>query len=168
MTGLPQLGGTTRALLAANLLLALAVTGEFLYSNPGSREAAPAESATTDAVMPDFGEATLAPPPMSQLVDMLERPLFYVARRIPEQQVEKAPPPPPTPLRLELEGIALASGAAIAVLRDTANNQLLQLAEGMIHNGWELDEIRSDGASFSRGQQVETLVLNPVPQARRR
>ena len=80
----------------------------------------------------------------------------------------KAAPPPPTPLRLTLEGVAMSAGSRIAVLRSQGNNQLLTLGEGMTHEGWTLESIEADRASFRRGGQVTELPLSPDPAQRGR
>lgn len=73
----------------------------------------------------------------------------------------------PTPLLLKLEGVALIGESRVAVLRDLSNNQLLQLAEGMMHDGWTLDSVTAASASFSRGRQTSVLVLDPDSGSRR-
>ena len=139
----------TRLLLAANVALALVVAGQLLLpARPGTANAAAASD--SGATLPEFGDTTIAAPPIGQLVDMMERPLFYMERRMPEPEVEQAPATPPTPLRLKLEGIAIAGGARVAVLRNLDGNGLVQLAEGAAHEGWTLDEISSNSAMFSR------------------
>ena len=118
----------TRWLIAANAVLALTVSAELLFpAQPGTANAAAATEAASS--LPEFGDATVAAPPIGQLVDMLERPLFFVDRRMPQPEVETAAAPPPTPLRLKLEGIAIAGGARVAVLRNLNGNGLLQLVE---------------------------------------
>jgi hypothetical protein len=158
----------TRLLLAANLVLALIVAAQLLLpARPGTANAAAASDAA--ATLPEFGDSTIAAPPLSQLVDMMERPLFYIDRRMPEPEVEQAPPPPPTPLRLKLEGIAIAGGSRVAVLRNMNGNGLVQLAEGETHEGWTLDRISSNSAKFSRnGEQSTELPLDPVGNGGRR
>jgi hypothetical protein len=158
----------TQLLLAANVVLALIVSIELLLpAQPGTANAA---AATEDSVrLPEFGDTMIAVPPMSQLVDMTERPLFYIARRMPKPVVETAPPPPPTPLRLKLEGIAIAGGARVAVLRNLNGNGLVQLVEGESHDGWTLDALTTNSAKFSRnGKQATELPLEPVGNGRRR
>jgi hypothetical protein len=152
----------TRLLLAANVVLAVVVAAQLLLpARPGSANAATASDAA--ATLPEFGDTTIAAPPISQLVDMTERPLFFIARRMPEPEVEQAPTPPPAPLRLQLEGIAIASGSRVAVLRNLNGNGLVQLAEGETHEGWTLDQISSNSAKFSRnGEQSTELPLEPV------
>ena len=83
--------------------------------------------------------------------------------------MEQAPPPPPTPLRLQLEGIAIAGGSRVAVLRNTNGNGLVQLREGESQDGWTLDELSSSSARFSRnGAQSTELLLDPAGNGRRR
>jgi hypothetical protein len=162
------LSRATQLLLAANVVLALVVSVELLLpAQPGTANAA---TAGDDSVrLPEFDDSTIAAPLMGQLVDMMERPLFYIARRMPEPIVETAPPPPPTPLRLKLEGIAIAGGSRVAVLRNLNGNGLVQLAEGDTHDGWTLDALTTSSAKFSRnGEQSTELPLEPVGNGRRR
>jgi hypothetical protein len=99
---------------------------------------------------------------------ILERPLLYADRRLPD------PPPvvavaeiPREPLRLRLEGVALGGGSRIALLRDQSNNSLIHLAEGMTHNGWTLDSIASDTAVFTRDNESTELTLEVQPGRQR-
>jgi hypothetical protein len=163
-----SLSRPTQLLIAANAFLALIVSAELLLpAQPGTANAASSNDA--DVTLPDFGDTRIAAPPMAQLVDMTERPLFFPDRRMPEQKVEEAPPPPPAPLRLKLEGIAIAGGSRVAVLRNLNGNGLVQLAEGETHDGWTLDELTSTAARFSRGgQQATELPLDPVGIGNRR
>jgi len=156
-----SLSRPTQTLIGANLLLGLVVAAHLLLpAQPGA-----ANAATTDggnAALPEFGDTGIAAPPIGQLVDMMERPLFFPERRMPEPEVEEAPPPPATPLRLKLEGIAIAGGSRVAVLLNMNGKSLLQLAEGESHEGWTLDTVTSTSARFSRddGQTAE-LSLDP-------
>ena len=158
----------TRLLVAANVVLAVVVAAQLLLpAQPGTANAAAASDAA--ATLPEFGDTTIAAPPISQLVDMTERPLFYIARRMPEPEVEQAPAAPPAPLSLKLEGIAIAGGSRVAVLRNLNGNGLVQLAEGETHDGWTLDSLSSTNATFSRnGEQSTELPLEPVGNGGRR
>ena len=157
----------TQALIAASGILSLVIALQVLYpaapSSAGERALPDTESA-----LPEFGNVALSPPHLSELADMLQRPLFFDDRRMPEPPQEEVAAPPPTPLRLKLEGVAISGGSRVAVLRNLSNNQLLQLAEGMMHEGWTLDSVSSNSASFSRGEQVNELPLDPGDNARRR
>jgi hypothetical protein len=159
---------STQLLMAANAVLALVVAAELLLpAQPGTANAAAADD--RKAALPEFGDTTIAAPPISQLVDMMERHLFYIDRRIPEPEVQKVAAPPPTPLRLKLEGIAIAGGSRVAVLRNVNDNGLVQLAEGESHEGWTLESISSAAATFSRnGEQRTELPLDPAGNGRRR
>lgn len=150
---------TTQALIAAVALLALLVAIQVLY--PASPDVADTGAVPDDqAALPEFGSVALTPPALADLGEMLERPLFYDDRRMPEPPKEEAPPPP-TPLMLKLQGLAVNGGSRVAVLRNTSNNLLLQMVEGETHDGWTLDEITSTAARFSRGAQTAELTVDP-------
>jgi len=157
----------TQLLIAANAIVALIVSGELLLpAQPGTANAATARDG--NVTLPDFGDTTIAAPPLSQLVDMTERPLFYIDRRMPEPPAAIAAAPP-EPLQLKLEGIAIAGGSRVAVLRNLKDSALLQLAEGESHDGWTLDSISSIAATFSRnGEQRTELPLDPAGKSNRR
>ncbi|MDH3531387.1 MAG: hypothetical protein OEO82_00580 [Gammaproteobacteria bacterium] len=158
----------TQALLAATVILSLVVALQWLYPARPAR-AALATTQDTDAGLPEFDAVALNPPHMADLASMLERPLFYADRRMPEQpKTETATVAPLTPLRLKLEGVAITGESRVAVLRNLSDNQLLQLTEGMAHDGWTLDAVSSNGANFSRGEQVTELPLDPGTNGRRR
>ena len=162
----PMLGRSTQALLAGNTFLALLVALQIL--SPASPAADAAEAPLEgEAVMPQFGDVSLSPPALSALSDMVERPLFLSTRRMPEPE-EAAPPPPPKPIRLKLVGVAMGGGSRVALLRNLVNNQLIHLAEGETHDGWSLDTVRTQSASFSRGPQTTELPLELEGQAPRR
>lgn len=162
-----RLSRPTQLLIVANVVLALIVAAQLLL--PAQPFAANAATASEhNLTLPDFGDTTIAAPPIGQLVDMMERPLFYIERRMPEPESEEAPPPP-TPLRLKLEGIAIAGGSRVAVLRNMNTNALIQLVEGESHDGWTLDALSSVSATFSRnGEQRTELPLDPAGNGRRR
>lgn len=158
---------STQMLLAANLVVALVVALQIMQTVQPPASVGSARDGST-AILPDFGNSRLAPPPLSQFVDMAERPLFYVERRMPEPPAEAAAAPQ-TPLRLKLEGIAIAGGSRVAVLRNLNGNGLVQLMEGETHNGWTLDELSSTAATFSRdGEQHTELPLEPIGNGNRR
>jgi len=162
-----QISRPTQLLIAANVVLSLVIAIQILYpAKPAAAESETLQDAA--AILPEFGDVSLRPPTIANLADMLGRPLFFVDRRMPKPPETQAAAPPPTPLRLQLEGVALTSGASIAVLRNLADNQLLQLAEGETHDGWTLESVSSNSASFSRGTQVTELPLNPGANGRRR
>jgi hypothetical protein len=152
-----MLSRSTQALLAGNALLAAIVMLQVLLP------AAPAADAMelapdSELAMPEFADVSLNPPALSALSEMIERPLLVSSRRPPEPE-EVEPPPPPKPIRLKLIGVALSGGTRVALLRNLVNNQLVHLAEGETHDGWSLDTLGAQSASFSRGPQVAELPL---------
>jgi hypothetical protein len=165
MNGKIALSRPTLLLITANVVLAMTILAELLLpAQPGTANAATGNDA--NVALPEFGDTTIAAPPASQFVSMMERPLFYVDRRMPTVEVEAAPPP--TPLRLKLEGIAIAGGSRVAVLRNLNGNGLVQLVEGESHEGWTLDALTSTSAMFSRnGAQSTELLLEAVSNGRR-
>ena len=131
-------GRSTQALIVAIVLLSLFVALQLLY--PAAPSIADTGSSPDDkAPLPEFGSEVLTPPALADLGDMLDRPLFFDDRRMPEPPEDTAPPPPPKPLRLKLQGVALSGGSRVAVLRNLSTNLLLQMAEGDSHDGWTLD-----------------------------
>lgn len=162
-----RLSGATQLLLVANAVLAIVVAAELLFpAQPALAD--DAANAGAAAELPDFGNATLSAPPLAQFADMLERPLFYPDRRMPEPEAQPAAAPPPMPLRLKLEGIAIAGGARVAVLRNLNGQELLQLTEGDTHDGWTLETLDSNSATFTRGAQTNELLLDPAASGARR
>lgn len=158
MMRLPMLSRSTQALIAGNAFLAALIVLQILLpASPAADAMEPPPD--SDAAMPEFADVSLNPPALSALSDMVERPLFLSARRMPEPE-EAAPPPPPKPIRLKLVGIAMAGGSSIALLRNLGNNQLLRLAEGESFDGWTLDAVDATQATFSRGPQTTTLPLD--------
>ena len=151
-------GRTTQALIVAIVVLSLVVVLHLLY--PAAPSIADTGALPDDeAALPEFGSEALTPPALADLGDMLERPLFFDDRRMPEPPKDETPPPPPKPLMLKLQGVALAGGSRVAVLRNTSNNLLLQMAEGETHDGWTLDDVAPASARFSRGAQTTELLL---------
>ena len=160
-----RISRSTQALVVANVAVALLVTQQLLYpATAGVAIDSPGDS--NAAALPDFGDTSLNPPVISQFVDMVERPLFYLERRLPKPPTKKAAPPP-SPLILKLEGVAIANGSRVAVLRNPNTRQLVQLEVGGTHDGWTLESIDSTSASFKRGEQVTELILDPASGGRR-
>jgi hypothetical protein len=163
-----SLSRPTQLLVTANIALVLFITAELLLpAQPRTANAAAAGDAA--ATLPEFSNTALATAPMTRLVDMKERPLFFPDRRMPQPKVEQSQSIPDRPLSLKLEGIAIAGGSRVAVLRNLNGNVLLQLTEGESHEGWTLDALTSTSATFSRdGEQGTELLLDPFSSGHRR
>ena len=109
------------------------------------------------------------PPAFGFFTEVLNRPLFFADRKLPPGPVV------PTivaetrePLRLSLEGIAIADTSKVALLRDLDSDTMVQMAEGMAHNGWTLESLQSEEAVFRRGDETASLKLETAIGARRR
>lgn len=159
-------GRSTQLLIAAILTMTLIIIVEILF--PAGPNLAAAEASDSESMaLPSFDREALSPPALGALTDMAARPLFFTERRMPEP--EKAePPPPPTPLRLRLIGVAISGGSKVVLVRNLVNNQLLQLAEGDTHDGWTMDSLGAQSATFSRGAQTTELPLEQVDGRRSR
>ena len=166
MIRVARISRPTLALVAANVFVVLLITLQLLYPATAS-QAIDTPVDDVAASLPDFGDSKLRPPAVSHFVDMIERPLFYADRRLPKPPVAKVAAPPPTPLNLELEGVAIAKGSRVAVLRNPQTRQLVQLEEGGTHDGWTLESLDSTSARFKRGEQVTELLLDPAAGGRR-
>lgn len=156
------------ALLVTCAALAIIVVFELLFPAQIDHGAPPVvDRAGTE--VPAFSESVYVPPRRDDLAEMLDRPLFFKDRKLPPAPAAAATNAvPATPLRLKLEGVAITADSRIAVLRDLSNNQLLQMAEGMLHDGWTLDAVTATGANFKRGADVAELTLEADTGNRRR
>ena len=135
----------------------------------------PADSATysvtanTNAELLKPVKIGYIPESSGNFTHILERPLLFEGRRMPAAPVVAAQPiKPQAPLSLKLEGIAISSDRRIALLRNTSDNQLLQLVEGMSHDGWTLQELNSASGRFTRGNDTAEVLLEPGVNSRRR
>lgn len=153
--------GTASAIMALVVALQLA----FPASVPAVEDAGAGEAEVPELADPP----AWVPTEFDSYTSILERPLLYTDRRLPAPPEEKAEPQAPRePLRLQLEGVALAGGSRVALLRDETNNTLITMAEGMAHNGWTLDNVQPDRAVFRRDNDVTELPLEIQPGRGRR
>ncbi len=147
----------TRLWLSLCGLLTLIIVAEWLL--PPRADAVDELNADSVSVaLPALTTATYVHPHIDVFAAILERPVFFKDRKLPLESVAE-PVAAPAPIRLKLEGVAIVAESGIAVLRNLADNQLLQLAEGMSHNGWTLETVDADSATFTRGGQVSELSL---------
>lgn len=151
-----------RTLLGVNAVLVAFIALQFVFP-PGPSGAAKNRIETL-AELPDFGTPRSPPPDLVAFSEMVERPLFYENRRTPEPPRSVEIVVLPQELQLKLLGVALYGGARAAVLRNTANNQVLFLAEGQVHAGWTLESVSSRSARFSRGDELTEIVLDSGDQ----
>jgi len=150
----------TVGLLLAAAILVLVIALEWLLAGNSS----PADldgSGTEDISLPAPSDYNYSAPRIDDYPEVLERPVFFRDRTLPpEPEPELVTTAPLQPLRLRLEGVAISSESRVAVLRNTASNQLLNLAEGTSHDGWMLEKVSADSALFRRGSQTSELLLD--------
>jgi len=155
----------TRLLLSlCGLLIFIIAVEWFLPVRADAIDELRADSANVE--LPTLTSSTYVHPHIDKFAAILERPVFFKDRKLPPKPAAE-PVAPRAPIRLKLEGVAIVAEARIAVLRDLADNQLVQLAEGMSHNGWTLETVAADGAIFRRGEQVSELSLELATGGRR-
>ena len=157
----------TRILLFLCGLLALIIVAEWLTPVRADSVDGPAAD-SVDIDLPVLSASNYVHPSIDNFDVILERPVFLRDRKLPPALVaERAAPP--SPIHLALQGVAIVAEARVAVLRDVADQQLLQLAEGMSHNGWNLETLNAESAIFRRGEQLAELRLDlPAGQKTRR
>jgi len=156
---------TSRTLFMASLGLLTAISLELMV--PAQLPNRAASEIDLPALPKITSPPTYIPASFDLFSEILERPLLYHDRKLPPAAVPVVEIPR-EPLQLNLEGVALGGGARIALLRDQRDNQLIQIAEGMGHNGWILHTIESDKAMFSRGKEFAELYLEIQPNRRHR
>ena len=151
---------TTMALLVLCALMLPIVLAQLVMYDP-IFVPTDADKGNVSLDLPENPEPLFTPRQFADFSEVLERPLMFVARRMPPEP-EAAPilAAPRAPLRLRLEGVAISTDSRVALLRNTSSNQLLQLSEGMSHDGWTLATIRAAGATFRRGDEATDLLLD--------
>jgi hypothetical protein len=110
-----------------------------------------------------------SPAPLFALADResfsetLTRPLFMPNRRPADTESAPALPAPraatPNTNRYVLSAIIIVDDERIALLTDTATGALSRVREGESLAGWQVEEIREDGAVLTNGDTREELSL---------
>jgi hypothetical protein len=145
----------TKYLSVACMVLTITIVFQILYPSGYSSEMAPDLDREKTFELPVY-----VPAPMTSYTNVLERPLFYEDRRLPKLK-EVIKEETREPLQLQLAGVAGSGESRIAMLRDTRNNAVIQMLEGMVHRGWTLDRIESSRAVFVYESDIEELMLKP-------
>jgi hypothetical protein len=155
---------TVLLLVICVLLAGILALEQHLASGAGTSTGV--ESGPPAAVEIDVAQNRYVAPEKRRFEEVLERPLFTPDRRpAPEPTVSAAPVTQANQIRLKLEGIAITSGTRVAIFRDLSNNQLLRLAEGMKHQGWLVEQVSSESAKLTRGEEIHELSLEPEAKA---
>lgn len=165
----PILGNhATMALLVLCGLLMLTVFAEVSLQGLAT-DAADAENPETSIKFPETVGTVFVPRRFDDYSQILERPLMFADRKMPpEPEVAAEPTKPRSPLRLKLEGVAISADTRVALLRNTSDNRLLQLAEGSEHDGWTLEKLGTSHAIFRRGKETTEIAMEVAAGDRRR
>ena len=139
----------------ACVTLTITIAFQILYPSGHSSETAPSLDREKTFELPVY-----VPTPITSYTNVLERPLFYEDRRLPKLK-EVIKEEIREPLQLQLAGVAGSAESRIAMFRDTRNNAVVQMLEGMVHRGWTLDRVESSRAVFVHGTDSEELLLAP-------
>jgi general secretion pathway protein N len=147
------------AVLGAGWLLLLAGLGRGV-PGPGSAEAEPVPAL-------QLSEAQVELPPSGRFAEVASRPLFAEDRR-PEPKILEEPgaepeAPPSVPLNVALTGIIHTPTMRVALVRDNATGQSLNLRERMVlpgdQGGWQVKQIRPREVVFEdAGSESETTL----------
>lgn len=146
-------------LAAISGLLLLILILEISLMNPLDIETG-LDSVSNNAELITTSTSRFIPAAQADFSEVLTRPLFFEGRKMPAKPVSApAKEKPKTPLRLKLEGVAISADRRTALLRNTADNRLLQLVEGASHLGWTLQTLGADSAKFLRGDEISEIRL---------
>lgn len=151
-------------------MLTLIILAEITLLDPTDFAMA-SDNSSDNIRLPTNVNTRFIPNSLDSFTEILERPLLFEGRRMPPKpKIAALPKKPKAPLHLKLEGVAIGSNKRIALLRNTSDNQFLQLVEGMSYNGWTLQELNTSGAKFLRGDDVSeiNLEIDVSPHGRRR
>jgi general secretion pathway protein N len=108
--------------------------------------------------------------PLTSLSVTGKRPLFSPSRRPPSAIVAEPQSPPTKPVSLSVQpdrplltllGTIIGTHPDMAVLVDTASQDVIRLRTGQAHRDWMLRSIRPGAVTFERGDHAATLELPP-------
>jgi hypothetical protein len=150
----PSLGSLVRRLVLAGAVASTLSVGataqiDILNRTPAAGQAAPA--AKPGAALPASGDAAL--PPLDDLTETRERPLFSSTRRPPDVEAAPQAAAPITEgasMPFELVGIALGTDISAAIFRNTDSKEEIRVAKGDKIGSWNVDDI-SERAVVLRG-----------------
>ena len=110
---------------------------------------------------PDDAARGLSLPPLEELGQTRDRPLFTPMRR-PAPRQDAKPAESAKAGMLMLMGIVYSPGERVALLRVAGSEQVLRLSKGQEVRGWTVAEIEPDRVLLRSGDAAETLVFTPV------
>ena len=155
-------------LLLFTIWLALLIWVTLSYLSPPSLDdylVTPGEVVPTEsqASTPQDFEI-LKVPNLAQYTETIERPLFYIERRPPKEEVAlPSPPTPPPPPEEESEmtliGVLITPQATTAMVKveDAEKTDLLKIGDKV--ETWQLAEIKTESVLLRKGDETKELIL---------
>ena len=106
--------------------------------------------------------ASLRIPPVITYQAVVERPLFSDSRRPPAQAAQggKAAQAAQLGAKWRLTGIVMAGDNSFVHVEGIRDRKTVRLKVGMPVDGWQLEEIEPDHATFTSGGRSETLQIH--------
>jgi Type II secretion system protein C len=148
-------------------VLCLAAAGCLVWQMWQSDDIAPLSAASTSDQKPAEGERQLAGfqlAPAEDFEDILARPLFNRSRR-PDLAQENPQgggggSEEAAAAQISLNGVVLAGGRRIALLRLDGDPKVMHVAEGQQAGGWLIEAIRPDRVILRRGDSASEVALD--------
>lgn len=98
--------------------------------------------------------------PLSAYSEISARPLFTHGRKPPEEQKSSVAA---VTLGFLIEGIVIAEGQQIVLLKGKRDKKLRRMRPGDLLEGWRLDEVTAEAADFSSQGRKQRLTLKIAP-----
>lgn len=133
-------------------------------SPPPTAYAKPELPAVTD------DQRTFSLPPVSQLTEMVERPLFFEGRVRPVEAAPAPAAPGEPPGKIILVGVVISPDEETALVKPVGGDEVVPVSVGQSINSWKLEEIRHDRIVIRWEDRVEEVNIedNKAPPAARK
>lgn len=129
-------------------------------SEPAGQPRLTVESLHLSPVSRDIG-----PPPLEELTETVERPIFVASRRPAEAAaaIEEMPAEATADVPVSLRGVMIGSARRKALLQMQRVGQPVWAAEGASVGGWQVETILPDSVTLRRGGVASQLRLEDEP-----
>jgi hypothetical protein len=122
----------------------------------GLSRGAPADS------LPPAEVLTVTLPPLEDLTETIERPMFSQSRRPAETATDPLGPAVTTDLDFELVGIVIWQGQRIALVRSSAESRIIRVEVGGNVAGWVAVGIEPESVLFRNGKMDREVRLKYI------